>query len=112
MDKKPYIIRIEFGKRFWMKFISHLDILRLFQRALGRAGLYIKLSEGFSPHPLIFFKRALKLGIESESEFSSFVMKEDLALGEVKKRLENELPKGIEIKDIKRFEIGSKNHGL
>ncbi len=111
-DKKSYIIRIEFTKRSWMKFISHLDLLRLFQRALRRSGLYVKLSEGFSPHPLIFFKGALKLGVESKSEFSSFVMKEDIQLDEFKERLECELPNGIETKDVKRFEIGSKNHGL
>jgi radical SAM-linked protein len=51
-----------------MRYISHLDLMRLFARAVRRAGLPVKISEGFSPHPKISMPRALKLGIESAQE--------------------------------------------
>ncbi len=99
-NKRGEVITIEFTKNSWMRFISHLDLLRLFQRALRRAGIRVKLSEGFNPHSLIFFKRALKLGIESESEFADIVVSENVPLGEFKKRLDEQLPEGIRIKKV------------
>ncbi|MDD5653443.1 MAG: TIGR03936 family radical SAM-associated protein [Candidatus Omnitrophica bacterium] len=85
-----------------MKYISHLDLMRLFMRALRRAGLPIKYSEGFSPHPKLSIKRALKLGIESESEQASIAMEDFVEPDDFKEKLAKQLPKGIEIKDVKR----------
>jgi len=83
-----------------MKYISHLDLMRLFMRALRRAGLPVKMTEGFSPHPKISLKRALKLGVESENEEASFVLKEPVAPEEFRQRLQGQLPEGIFIKDV------------
>ncbi|MBM3252924.1 MAG: DUF2344 domain-containing protein [Candidatus Omnitrophica bacterium] len=105
-EKKQYIIKIEFTKYSWMRFISHLDLLRLFQRALRRTAIALKFSGGFSPHPLIYFERALKLGVESEGEFVSIVVSEDIPLDEFKKRLNAELPEGIKIKDLTKRRDG------
>ena len=84
-----------------MRYISHLDLMRLFMRALRRADLPIKLSEGFSPHPKLSIKRALKLGVESENEEASILLKEEIKSDEFKNRLQRQLPEGIEIKDVK-----------
>lgn len=78
-----------------MRFISHLDLLRLFQRALRRAGLPIAYSEGFSPHPKISFKRALKLGLESDNEEAIFQINGWMNPQEFKTRLQEQLPNGI-----------------
>ena len=51
-----------------MRFISHLDLMRLFQRALRRVGLSVEITKGFSPHLKISIVRALKLGLESDNE--------------------------------------------
>lgn len=102
-NKKEEIITIEFTKNSWMRFISHLDLLRLFQRALRRAGIRVKISGGFNPHPLIFFKRALKLGFESENEFVDIVTGKNVSLDEFKKRLDEQLPEGIRIKKVDRI---------
>ena len=58
-----------------MRYISHLDLMRLFMRAMRRAELPLKMSEGFSPHPKLSFKRALKLGVESQQEEASIILK-------------------------------------
>ena len=90
-------IRVRFAKKGEMRFISHLDLQRLFGRAMRRAGLSLFLSSGFSPHPKISFKRALKLGLESEEEEVSIVLKEYAEPGLIKEKLQQQLPAGIEI---------------
>jgi len=94
-----YRISFIFAKKGTMKFISHLDLMRLFMRALRRADLPVKLTEGFSPHPKLSIKRALKLGLESDNEEAAIVLKELVPPEEFKLRLQQQLPQGIEIKD-------------
>jgi radical SAM-linked protein len=69
-------------------------------RALRRADLPIKLTEGFSPHPKLSIKRALKLGIESDNEEASIVLKEQVSPEEFKERLQKQFPQGIEIRNV------------
>src|SRR3989338_8601684 len=90
-----------FAKKGTMKFISHLDLMRLFMRAVRRAALPIKMTEGFSPHPKISLKRALKLGVESDNEEATFVLRETISPQEFKQRLQKQLPEGIYIKEVK-----------
>jgi len=80
-----------------MKYISHLDLMRLFIRAMRRAGIPVKLTQGFSPHPRFSIKRALKLGLESDNEEASVVLKEFLRPQDFKDRLQKQLPEGIRI---------------
>ena len=84
-----------------MRFISHLDLMRLFMRAMRRAGLPLKISEGFSPHPKFSIKRALKLGLESENEEAVIVLKEFVQAEEFKEKLQEQLPEGIRVKEAK-----------
>ena len=83
-----------------MKYISHLDLMRLFQRSMRRADLPLKFSQGFSPHPKFSIKRALKLGLESEREEATVVLKEAMNVEEFRNRLQKQLPEGIIIKDV------------
>ena len=96
-----YKINFSFSKKGPMRFISHLDLLRLLMRSLRRAGLPLKMSEGFSPHPKLSFKRALKLGLESDNEEAAVALKELINYEEFRKRLQAQLPEGIEIKYAK-----------
>lgn len=91
-----------FAKKGDMRYISHLDLMRLFNRAMRRADFPIKMTEGFSPHPKLSIKRALKLGIESENEEASIVFTELVEPLDFKERLQKQLPKGIEIKYAER----------
>lgn len=59
---------IRFGKQSRLRFISHLDLQRFFQRALNRTGLPVAYSQGFTPHPIMSFGSALALGWTSEYE--------------------------------------------
>ncbi len=90
-----------FSKKGLMKYVSHLDLMRLFTRAFRRAGLPLKISEGFSPHPKFSIKRALKLGVESDNEEATVLLTEPLKPEEFKERLQIELPQGIYINEIK-----------
>jgi len=93
-----YRINFVFSKKGAMKYISHLDLMRLLTRAMRRADLPLKITEGFSPHPKLSIKRALKLGLESENEEGTIVLKERLSPQDFKDRLQKQLPEGIVIK--------------
>lgn len=85
-----------------MKYISHLDLMRLLTRAMRRADLPLKITEGFNPHPKLSIKRALKLGLESENEEASIMLKERISPETFKDKLQQQLPEGIEIKNVER----------
>lgn len=83
-----------------MRFISHLDLMRLIQRAFRRAGIPISLSKGFNPHPKLSIQPAIKLGTESRSLEASFSLDEYMEPSVLKQKLQEKLPDGIEILDI------------
>lgn len=93
-------MEIKFTKNKLMRFISHLDLMRLFHRAARRADLPVMLTKGFNPHPKISIKRALKLGLTSENEEAIFYLKERISPEEFKERFQRQLPDGIEIKEV------------
>ena len=96
-----YRIMFTFSKKGTMKYISHLDLMRLLMRALRRAGLPLKISEGFNPHPKISMKRALKLGLESENEEAAVMLNELVKPQVFKEKLEEQLPAGIRLKEVR-----------
>jgi len=61
-------IRVRFSRGEELKFISHLDIMRLWQRSLHRADIPLAYTEGFSPHPRISLAAPLAVGVTSQSE--------------------------------------------
>jgi len=69
-------------------------------RALRRARLPAKISEGFNPHPKLSIVRALKLGLESEREEASVVLREFVRADEFKRLLRQQLPSGIDIINV------------
>ena len=95
-----YKVNFIFSKQGLMRYISHLDLMRLFMRAMRRADLPLKMSEGFSPHPKLSLKRALKLGLESQHEEAAIVLRFPVELVDFKNRLQKQLPEGIVIKDV------------
>ncbi len=80
-----------------LKFLSHLDLLKLFNRALLRANLPAAYSEGFNPHPKISFGPPRGVGIEGLSEWGDLQLKEELAPDEVVARLNDALPQGVRV---------------
>ena len=63
---------LKFTKEKNLKYISHLDLLRLFQRAFKRGGISLSYSKGYNPHPKMGFAQPLSLGTESFGEYLEF----------------------------------------
>lgn len=101
MDKKIQYHLI-FTKLGLLKYISHLDLLRLFQRVVRRADLPVVFSRGYHPLPQIKMGDALKLGVESENEEMEIILKEEMSPVELKERLNAELPHEIQIIHINK----------
>lgn len=95
-----YKVNFIFSKTDAMIYISHLDLMRLFMRAMRRAEFPLKMTEGFSPHPKLSLKRALKLGVESQTEEATILLREMLRAQDFKERLQRQLPNGLEIKQV------------
>ncbi len=95
--KAKYIIEIKFSKYGLIRYISHLDLLRLFRRAISRAKISLETTSGFNPHPKISITKALKLGEESHELFCQFGLKIKLDTEEFKKKLQQQMPEGISI---------------
>ena len=79
------------------KYVSHLDFVRMFGRAIRRAKLPIAYSEGFNPHPLLTFALPLSVGYTSGCEILELVMAEEISPDEVMNRLNAVLPEGVRI---------------
>ena len=92
-----YRIEFSFAKRGDIRYISHLDLMRLFMRAMRRAGLDLKLSEGFSPHPKLSIMRALKVGAESDHEDAAVVLNSAIEAKDFVEALQRQLPQGITV---------------
>jgi radical SAM-linked protein len=95
-----FLFEFNFCKKGDIKFISHLDLMRLFARALRRSGLPIKITEGFNPHPKFSIQKALKLGVESDSEQAQIALVDSVPAPEFYSKLQPQLPEGIVIKSI------------
>lgn len=89
--------RLLFSKTGRAKYISHLDLMRTFQRAFQRADLTIKHTEGFNPHPFISILLPLSLGFSSQCEILEFQLLDSISPDEVPARLNAVLPEGIAV---------------
>lgn len=97
-------LRIVFRKGERMRFISHLDVLRYWERSLKRAEIPIKYSEGFTPHPKLTFAAPLPLGFIGENELLDVLLKEDITLKDFTERIQNQSL--LDLDYISLFEVG------
>lgn len=91
--------RLLFEKTGRARYISHLDLMRTFQRAFLRADIPIKHTEGFNPHPFISIALPLSLGFSSACEILEFGLLEGTAHGDVPGRLNAVLPEGVVVRE-------------
>ena len=89
--------RLLFSKAGRARYISHLDLMRTFQRAFFRAGIPIKHTEGFNPHAFVSIALPLSVGYSSECEILEFGLLDGVGEDEVPARLNRALPEGITI---------------
>ncbi len=80
-----------------LRFISHLDMQRLMQRAMRRADLPLSYSQGFNPHPIMAFASALSVGYSSDGEWLDVRLSAETAPEEFMKRLNEALPEGLHV---------------
>ena len=86
-----------------LKFISHLDNLRVLQRALRRTGIMAKYSEGFNPHPKLSIAYPLSLGVESIGEIAEVEVIEDINISEFIDKMNKCLPDGMAITEASEY---------
>ena len=92
--------RFRYSKAGRAKYISHLDLLAAMRRALLRAGLELKYSEGFNPHPYISVALPLSVGIGSRCELMDVGLAAGLQRDGVPERVNIVLPEGLSIIEI------------
>ncbi len=93
-------LRVKFSRGEEVKFISHLDIMRLWQRALNRAGIPLAYSEGFNPHPRMSLAAPLALGVTSEAELMDIVISRQSSPHAFLAAVSRQLPPGIDIDHV------------
>ena len=89
------MLRALFEKKGNAIWISHLDLMRTFQRAFARAKIAIKHTEGFNPHPFVSIALPLSVGYSSQCEILEFGLLEGTSHEEVPARLTAAMPEGI-----------------
>jgi radical SAM-linked protein len=88
---------VRYAKRGKMRFASHRDVARAFERGVRRAGLPIAHSAGFTPHPKISYAGGAQTGVASEAEYLSLGLTSPKEAADVRDRLNAALPDGIDV---------------
>ncbi len=90
-------LRSRFYKKDDLVFISHLDLVRVFERAMRRGNIPISYTQGFNPHPIMAFATALGIGVSSEGEYIDIQLDERLSPEDFMQKLNSVLPEGLKI---------------
>ena len=96
-------IRIRFGKQGALKFIGHLDMMRYFQKALRRAEVDMKYSEGFNPHMIMSFAAPLGVGITSEGEYFDIEVLSTQDSKTALKKLNDAMVEGVQVLSYRKL---------
>ena len=97
-------VRIKFSKHGPVKFIGHLDVMRYFQKAMRRASIDIKYSEGFSPHQIMSFASPLGVGLISNGEYMDIEVNSPVDCGEMMEQLNSVMVEGIQVLECHKLE--------
>jgi len=97
-------LRITFAKTDAMRFTSHLDLHKTWERTLRRANLPLAYSQGFNPHPHINLASALPLGFTGEAEVVDIWLDQTLLVPQIASDLERAAPPGIKISKIQEMD--------
>ena len=97
-----YEYRLRFSKEANFKFLSHLELVKTFERALRRAEIAVAYSEGFHPHPQMSFGPALAVGLSSIDEYFDLELLTEYAPEELISRLNPVLPSGLQVTAVRR----------
>jgi radical SAM-linked protein len=90
-------VRVRYAKRGRMRFASHRDFARAFERALRRAAVPVAYSAGFTPHPRISYLGAAPTGVSSEAEYLEVGLAERVEPDRLRQALDEALPPGLDV---------------
>ncbi|MDP2931837.1 MAG: TIGR03936 family radical SAM-associated protein [Chloroflexota bacterium] len=93
-------LRVKFARGEKLKFISHLDIMRLWLRAFNRAELPLAYSEGFNPHPRLSLAVPLPIGVTSEAELMDIYCARWVSPHSFTSAVDRQLPPGVSILQV------------
>ncbi|HZX02708.1 TIGR03936 family radical SAM-associated protein [Kribbella sp.] len=93
-------LRVRFAKRGRLRFTSHRDFQRAFERAVRRAELPVAFSHGFSPHPKISYAGAAPTGAASEAEYLEISLTQERDAEQVRVALDEALPPGLDVLEV------------
>jgi radical SAM-linked protein len=93
-------LRLRYAKRGRLRFTSHRDFQRAFERALRRANVPIAFSAGFSPHPKVSYANAASTGTESEAEYLEIGLAERRDPEAIRAALDAALPPGLDVLEV------------
>ncbi|CUR56420.1 conserved hypothetical protein [metagenome] len=100
-------LRIRYAKRGRLRFTSHRDFSRAFERAVFRARVPMAYSSGFNPHPRISYAGAAPTGSASEAEYLEIALAQVVDPDDVRAQLEEALPDGLDILEVVESAGGS-----
>ncbi len=100
-------LRIRYAKRGRLRFTSHRDFSRAFERAVFRARIPMAMSSGFNPHPRISYAGAAPTGAASEAEYLEIGLAQVVDPADVRRELEVSLPDGLDVLEVVESQGGS-----
>ncbi len=98
-------LRISFAKGEPLKYISHLDVTRTWERSFRRAALPVAYSQGFNPRPRFQIAAALPVGVTGQSELLDLWLTEVMDPGDVAARLRAAVPAGLAVDDVTEVDL-------
>lgn len=91
------IIRVRFSRKGATSYVAHLDMMRIFERAMKRAGINCEYSQGFNPRPVMAFALPLGVGVETIDDYVDITINDPISPVEMVARLKKAMPDGIDI---------------
>lgn len=107
--REKFRYRLTFEKNGPIKYTGHLDLLKIFQRALRRAELPVRYSKGFNPHSVISFAQPLSVGMGGLAEYVEIELAELTEPSEIIEKLNKNLPTGLSALSCRLFKPGEKS---
>ena len=99
-------LRFSFSRGREVKYISHLDLMRLWERAFRRARIPLAYSEGYTPHPRLSLAAPLPIGVTSETELMDITLQKPLSPYLLIQIMSQNLPCGIQILEVQQIPLG------
>jgi radical SAM-linked protein len=103
---KAQRLRVTFTRGEDMKYITHLDLMRFWERALRRAGIPVAYSEGFSPHAQIALAAPLPVGTTSDAELMDVFLEQPMPPAAVIRAIGAQLPAAIQARSVEEIGLG------